>query len=337
MQVRNVLSAGREASHRVLLAACLLVLPTAAVANEDRGTLSIVIENDRVANTDRHYTNGLLLSYLTAANAAPDWMLGFARGIPIFVPKGDIRIGYSLGQSMFTPEQTGTREPVEDDRPYAGWLYGGVALSNDSSDTLQTIALDVGLIGPYAFGEDAQNTWHEFIQVDRANGWENQLETEPGATLRYEHKLRHGIEFTPGGLGVDLLPHVEAALGNVFTYGAAGGTVRVGENLTSDYGPPRIRPALPGTGFFTSTDGFAWYLFAGLEGRAVLRNVFLDGNSLSDSQSVDKKPFVGDFQAGAAIVLDRLRLAYSHVFRSKEFEEQGQADRFGSVSLSVKF
>ena len=321
----------------MLVAAGLLVHAGAALAMEDRGTVSAVVENDRVAGTDRHYTNGLQLSYVGAANVAPEVLLAVARAIPMLRPKGDIRVGYKLGQSMFTPEQTGTREPVEDDRPYAGWLYGSLALMNDSGDSLQTLALDLGLVGPYAFGEDTQNTWHEFIRVDRSNGWDNELETEPGVIVSYEHKLRRAIEFTPGGVSVDIMPYVGAAAGNVLTYGAAGATVRLGENLTRDYGPPRIRPALPGSAYFTSSDGLAWYLFAGLEGRAVLRNIFLDGNSVSDSQSVEKEPFVGDFQAGAAIVLDRVRLAYSHVFRTKEFEEQGQADRFGSVSLSVKF
>lgn len=337
LYIKTVRAAGRRAGWRILLAAGFLAVPTLAGAEEERGTLSVNIENDKVANTDRHYTNGLRLSYLAGANEAPDRLLELARDIPIFIRGGDIRVGYSAGQSIFTPEQTGTRELVEDDRPYAGWLYGGLALLNDSGKAVQALALDVGLIGPYAFGEDTQNTWHEVIQVDRANGWDNQLKTEPGVALSYEHKLRHVVEFTSNGLGVDVMPHVGATLGNVFTYGAAGGTVRIGENLPNDYGPPRIRPSLPGSSFFTNSDGFGWYLFAGIEGRAVVHNIFLDGNHFTDSQSVDRELFVGDIQAGAAITVDRFRLAYSHVFRSKEFAEQGQSDRFGAVSLSVKF
>ena len=57
---------------------------------------------------------------------------------------------------------------------------------------------------------------------------------------------------------------------------------------------------MPGGGYFRRKKGFNWYLFAGLEGRAVFRNIFLDGNTFTDSHSVDSKHFVGDIQAGLA-------------------------------------
>jgi lipid A 3-O-deacylase len=81
-------------------------------------------------------------------------------------------------------------------------------------------------------------------------------------------------------LEFDVIPHFGGSLGNVFTYAAAGFTVRLGSDLDQDFGP-RIRPSLPGGGYFRAQKGFNWYLFAGLEGRAGLRNIFLDGNTLS--------------------------------------------------------
>src|SRR3546814_8870959 len=104
-------------------------------------------------------------------------------------------------------------------------------------------------------------------------------------------------------LGVDVTPHLGAALGNVYTYGAGGLTLRFGEDLPDDYGPPRIRPALPGSDYFRPTDDFGWYFFAGAEGRIVARNIFLDGNTFKDSHSVDKRPLVADLQAGIAVNL----------------------------------
>jgi len=134
-----------------------------------------------------------------------------------------------------------------------------------------------------------------------------------------------------------VLPHFGGALGNVFTYGAAGLTLRLGTDLEDDFGPPRIRPSLPGSAYFSPGKGFTWYVFAGLEGRAVLYNIFLDGNVFSDSHSVDKKPFVGDLQAGLVIQLDRFRITYTQIFRTKEFDDQADGDLFGSVSLSYHF
>jgi len=123
----------------------------------------------------------------------------------------------------------------------------------------------------------------------------------------------------------------------VFTYANAGMMLRLGQRLPLDYGPPRIQPSLPGSGFFVPQDGFGWYLFAGVEGRAVARNIFLDGNTFRDSRSVDKEPLVGDLQFGIALTWRNVRLSYTHVLRTREFETQDEADNFGAFSLSVRF
>ena len=98
-----------------------------------------------------------------------------------------------------------------------------------------------------------------------------------------------------------------------------------------------IQPSVPGLGFFVPADQFAWYLFAGFEGRAVARNIFLDGNTFHDSRSVDKELLVGDLQGGIVLTWRGVRLTYTHVLRSPEFDGQDDSEQFGSVSLSVGF
>ena len=61
------------------------------------------------------------------------------------------------------------------------------------------------------------------------------------------------MELTPhnyGGLQVDFLPSLGAALGNVYTCASLGTRFRLGVNLPVDYGPPRIRPGALGSDFF---------------------------------------------------------------------------------------
>ena len=65
--------------------------------------------------------------------------------------------------------------------------------------------------------------------------------------------------------------------------------------------------------------------------------MFLDGNTFSNSQSVDKKTLVGDAQLGVALVFSRFRLAFTQVFRSIEYVGQANADRFAAVSLTARF
>jgi hypothetical protein len=156
--------------------------------------------------------------------------------------------------------------------------------------------------------------------------------------LNLERKWR--MELTPlnyQGLQVDFLPSVGAALGNVFTYASVGGMFRLGVNLPVDYGPPRIRPGAQGSDYFQFNKNapVSWYAYAGVEGRALATNIFLDGNTFTDSHSVDKKIFVGDFHAGFVLTIYRFRLAFSQVFRSPEFNGQKEVSEFGAVSVSV--
>jgi hypothetical protein len=139
-------------------------------------------------------------------------------------------------------------------------------------------------------------------------------------------------------LGFDIIPEAGASVGNIFTYAAAGAMVRVGFNLTSDYGPPRIQPGQSGSDYYDpDPDGGAVsaYLFAGTEGRLVARNIFLDGNSFRAGPSVNKRVGVGDASFGGALRLFRnFRLTYSFTERSKEFTAQEGADKFSSIALS---
>ena len=79
----------------------------------------------------------------------------------------------------------------------------------------------------------------------------------------------------------------------------------------------------------------AWSAFAGLYGRAVARNIFLDGNTFRDSMSVHKKSFVADGQAGVALRVGRLLFSYTYVLRGEEYFGQHGNSRFGAVGISA--
>lgn len=300
--------------------------------------------NDIFGGSDAHFTHGTRLSALSPDDFVPEAIEEIGRAVPLFPEGGKLRVTYSLGQEIYTPERIELRQLIEDDRPYAGWLYAGVGLVSENGRRLDNLELNVGMIGPASLADKTQIEYHKLIDVQVPEGWDNQLHNEPGIVLYYERKWRNlwagrveDLEVLDA-LAVDITPHVGGALGNVYTYGAGGLTLRLGENLPDDYGPPRLRPALPGSDYFRPTDWFGWYFFGGVEGRVVLRNIFLDGNTFRDSHSVDKYPVVLDLQAGLAISLGkRVRLAYTHLWRTREFREQDAPDQFGTLSLSVRF
>ncbi len=324
----------------VTLLICFAVFPSLGRSEEapPRGALSFILENDLFYNTDRHYTNGVRILWVPEQQRPlPKWMERFVEAVPWFPEQRRIRQGYGLGQSMFTPRNITVRHPVPGERPYAGWLYVTIGLGVETGRRLDQLGLTLGVVGPASLAGPTQKFVHSVVGADKPRGWGNQLRNEPGLVITSQRSWRSLARVTLLGSTVDVTPNLGIALGNVFTHGKAGVTLRYGRNLPRDYGPPLIQSGLPGSGDFSPKADFGWYLFAGVEGRAVARNIFLDGNSFRNSNSVKKRPLVGDLQFGAVLDWPAFRLSYTHVLRTREFKTQTSKDNFGSVNLTVKF
>jgi hypothetical protein len=326
--------------------------PQSTRTPDDKWGVSLSVENDLFTptNSDKHYTNGVRLAFVSPEDSAPAAFLNIAKQVPFFASEGRIRTSYSLGQTMYTPDDITISEPQPNERPWAGMLYGTAGLLSDtgiqSSDgesnysRIDTLELTLGVVGPASLADETQDFVHQLIDSPRPKGWDNQIKNEPIIGLTYERKYRSWFEADIAGLEFDATPHGAVTLGNAFTNAELGTMFRMGFDLPADYGPPRIRPSLPGSDFFVpDTDGFpiSGYLFAGFAGRYVLRDITLDGNTFADSASVDKEPLVGDLQIGFAVIIGQARLTYTHVYRTPEFTAQSGADQFGSLSLSFRF
>lgn len=303
----------------------------------EKGAFSILFENDIFYNSDHDYTNGVELAYTTAPQDTPDWAIRTARLLPFFNQEGDVRTRYALGQAIFTPHNLRLPDPPPTDRPYAGFLYGAFGLVDDDGRNLDQLQIQLGVIGPASLAEDTQKWIHGIIHGRDPQGWSTQLRDEPGLVIQYERSMKLIPPQSVLGLVFDAEPHYGIAIGNVYDYVNAGGMARIGFNLPKDYGPLRIDPSLPGSGYFEPTGDVGAYVFAGVDGRAIARNLFLDGNSFQDSRSVDKMNLVGDISLGAAVVFDAFQLSFTHVIRSREYKTQKRQDRFGAVDLSFRF
>lgn len=306
-------------------------------AEDTAAAIGFVYENDIFANADRHYTNGVQVFYSPPESGTPGWITDAAAAFPLLDPAGHKRVVFSLGQKMYTPADISRPVPDPRDQPYAGFLYTDIGVVSETADRLDRLNLTLGVVGPWAFAKQTQIFVHHQTHSTIPKGWSHQLRNEPAVVLSYERAWRRLYEASPFGLGFDVTPRLGASVGNVTTLAAAGVTVRLGVDLPQDYGPPRISPAIQGTSAFVPGRDFGWYLFAGAEGRAVARNIFLDGNSFRDGPSVSRRPWVGDLQAGLAVTVGGVRLAYTHIFRTKQFDGQPRADQFGSLSLSTRF
>jgi lipid A 3-O-deacylase len=308
---------------------------------EQYGTFSLVVENDLFANTDRGYTSGQRLTWVTPPVPLDRGIVGWLRQFPPFAGWCMVRTEYSLNQAIFTPSDITRSNPDPRDRPYAGWLEGSFGVIGERGDFLDQLAVGIGVVGPASLGKESQDLIHIIRSFDRAQGWAFQLRNEPTVQLRYQQSWRpewlYREQRRKNGLGVDAIAHYGVSVGNAYTYGHAGATVRFGEDLKDDYGPPRVSPSVPGSTFFEPHDSFGWYLFASAEGRVVARNMFLEGNTFQDSRGVSAYPLVADLQAGAVVIFKNVRLSYTHVWRTKEFQFDRPGDQFGVFTMSLRW
>lgn len=322
----------------LLLIVILLLTANTVYAEEEEkiGTFSLVVEND-IYQSDKYYTNGVRAAWLTSSELVPLWVIKAAEYLPFFPAGSTLRGNFAVGQNMYTSEDISDYPPPSDERPYAGWLYGSVGLIAETGSRLDQLEFTFGIVGPGSLAEETQKAVHDTIGSPEPKGWDYQLKNEPGFVITYQRSWRSYVDTSLLGIPFDITPNAGFAFGNVYTYASTGAVLRIGKNLPMDYGPPRIEPSLPGSGFFRRQDKLGWYLFAGIEGRLVGRNIFLDGNTFAESRSVEKEPLVGDIQFGIAVTKDGWRLSYMNVIRTKEYKGQDSLQQsFGAISLSVQ-
>lgn len=312
---------------------------------------SAIEENDYLYNPekgehqDRHYTQGLKFIYLESGD--PWWAMGLglpplSEHLPIFGinPKSS-SFGITLGQNIYTPENNQATNLLRFDRPYAGWLYLGAVLQRRGEvfgkiPVLESFELDLGVIGPEAQAGQSQNKVHNFGDIPGFDGWGNQIKTEPAFVLKYGRAWKLAFNEKSGHY-FDVIPNVGANLGTVMVSGNAGVTTRLGFNLPDNFGVQTIDSPItlsPGS----SRGPIGAYIFGQVEGRAVGRNAFLDGNLIRKSFHVKKEPLVGDLIYGVALSLGQhFDLNYTRIVRSREFVLQKGYDRFGSLNATFKW
>ncbi len=312
------------------------------VGMEKRHFITFNSENDLYGGgSDQNYTNGARVTYFEAGVRPNPIFDRIDDLIPTFTINPTTSIYYSLGHNLYTPKDITRVTQDPRDRPWAAFLYGSAGLVTITDNHIDEVEATLGVVGPAALGRQVQTFVHENISSSPTpRGWGNQLDNEPGVMLSWQRRWPSRFTISgPLGLSASAEPHFGATVGNIYTYANTGLSLRLSPHATRFQDDPnRVRPAMPGTGaFIVPDDTFSWHLFGGVEGRAVAHNIFLDGNTFSDSHSVDKVPLVMDASAGIAFSYGRARVSYAVVYRSREFQLQDSGDVFGTVTLGFRY
>jgi len=326
------------------------LLATALMASgcvSNGGRLSVINENDLynpVHSTDRDYSHGLKIAATLPAKETPEWLRDAAAALPTVDRERRIHTGLYVAHEIYTPRNIWEKKLLKDDRPYAGWLYAGLAVQSPQLDTddarrddvLDHFEIQLGTIGPAARG-DAQRSVHALSGAPTPEGWDNQLENEVGLVLAMERRFRTWYRPTGEDWAWDLVPDWRARLGNVHTDLRGGGLLRFGMNLPRNFGAMVIDSHGIEEGH--EQVGTSLIFHVGLHGEGVGRNVFLDGNTWKDSHRVDKHWVVGEAEWGVAVHVGHFSLSYSWHMRTPEYREKTRYHIYASVvaSYSVWF
>ena len=337
------------------------------------------LENDLFVDTDRNYTSGvaftavshdifgrLNLACLPTAVRLHATLISYLN--PGFWadadnPEHSQNVVVKFGQSMFTPLDSARTDLIADDRPYAGLLYVGMSWNrrkhqpSNNTELLDTRELALGVMGPLALAQPAQDFIHDVIGVKRFQGWGNQLRNEPAMQMALDRKVKtyQGAGAIQPGFSADYIRSLGLQLGNIETSGAAGVEGRIGWNIPNDFGTYPIRPGAenrpPSAASMHGGDGkgrtpsarprAGVHLFGALESKLVFHDFSLDGNLFEASHRVTRRPWVAQAAIGVSaqspVAGLGVKLAAMRVWRTMEFEEQGSSHAYGYVTLSVDF
>ncbi|TSA00628.1 MAG: lipid A deacylase LpxR family protein [Rhodocyclaceae bacterium] len=303
----------------------------------------LFVENDMLARSDRYYTNGIKLG---GGGPFDLLQLPAVELLRQLTPAGSgkIHLGLFAGQNLYTPQLIGISQPQPLDRPWAAWLYLGGAAQQTKGNRLDTVEIDLGLVGPSALGGEVQAGWHRLIGAPQPMGWHNQIGNEPAFLVSYFSKTKQSLS-SGSGLELELIPHGGATVGTVMTLARAGGILRLGRHMTG-FGPDTIEP---GGAMLQNmrrdiesgrAQNLEWYVFAGLDHRLIAHNIFLDGTVFRNGPSVRHRPHVYDLTAGLSLRIKAVRISVTRVRRSEEFftaARSGGPQTFDSVNLGIEF
>jgi lipid A 3-O-deacylase len=309
-----------------------------AVDAQEKGkgqqTLSLRFENDSFGETDENYTNGISLA-LTNHEEGP---MGRVWGL-FGEPGGERYATYELTQLQFTPSDLRRSDPDPLDRPYAGVLYMGLATHLQREDSLHSLKLMAGVVGPASFSEDLQKITHHAFVYSLPQGWDHQIKNEPILNLLYEYRHNFILTRPEAAVGVQVIPMGGLFLGNYLTQAELSLQTRMGYHLPADFGTTVLR----GMGYLPFPEQermrHSWgaYVFAGGSANLVGRNITLDGNTVAQSRSVSKRLFLPTAEFGAALWTQGFQTTFSYVMMGREFSGQPQREDYGSVLVSFFF
>lgn len=243
--------------------------------------LSITTENDvyLLQNTDRYYSNGALIHFRFIPDKSS--FLGISH-------KEEVKriIEIELSQKFFTPKDLTLTDFAEYDRPYAGWLYTGLTISDFvKPNQLLSYGVELGVVGDISGADGFQTWYHRNFGFPEPQGWDFQIRNE----LVFNLKANYSYQVPLLKNSIDLITSTSAMLGTGFINARQQVDVRFGKLQALDESV--FKNAIIGrrrNGF----DRHA-YFFLGYGAQWVGHNITIQGSLWKDNSPHTEDVFLG--------------------------------------------
>ena len=278
-------------------------------------------ENDYFANGDENYTQGYNFElFLKSLKKNPINFL-------FFKPKNSIKkYGLALEHIGFTPDNYVSENIQFGDRPFAStiMLKSMIITVNTNKKLRLFSSINLGIIGPAAFGEDMQVGIHKWTGNKIPKGWKNQIKND--IVINYEIGLEKQIVTVASFLSLQAQSNIKA--GTLFTNASLG--------LNATFGiidkPFTIK---------NSAKKFKFYGFLQSIGTAVVYDATLQGGMFNNSStytisSGEVKRLTGQYSYGFILKTRTLFFEYSRYFITKEFNS-GSSAKWGGIKIGFTF
>ncbi|MGZ3485071.1 MAG: lipid A deacylase LpxR family protein [Gemmatimonadaceae bacterium] len=288
----------------------------------DAGSFTLEMDNDLFAGRggllDQDYTQGFHFTFNRRESP-----IALSRAVNRLenCPAEDgcvTRATILVGQEIYTPRYIPSI--ADGDRPFAGWLYGGVQSSAVTDRDLTSVTIKAGITGPPSLAEQLQVTFHEmFPTVIVPPGWNNQLKLEPGLIVTASRKNFSELRAGPASIG--LIKSGTISLGNILSDAEGGLTLRAGLNAPHPWNlGKQTHPGM--------------YASFGLREDIVLHSLFLDGNTFREGPRVKRIPFVWQKEIGAGFSMSSISLDGRLITRSQEYTTGRRYLPYGTISIT---
>jgi hypothetical protein len=289
---------------------------------------SFKTDNDLYISTakDRYYTSGIFLTYRHLTDNKNE--------------KIEKKIfEWQIGHQMYTPFKSIVTDVSLHDRPFAAYLYGSFGINRiyKNNQILKT-SLQVGVIGPAAFGKELQDFIHDIYDFDKAVGWKHQIKSAFGINLNASYSKFLVKDETNY---FDITWVNNAKLGTVFTNISSGFYARMG------FKP--LQKIINSIAFDTSINNKKTsykregesFLYAKTTLNYVFYDATLQGSFLNTDSEVTKELIPSNFglELGLKFTLNRFNLGYAYLYNGQESKglRVNRGNYYGSIQLNYLF